>query len=97
MSAIDQCEPQVIDALRKSGWIVREQPYPIRRIGEKGYVYPHREDTAGVVVLARLAGDFIIIEEDTTDRKLVDSLLQQGISREQIILAYEGEAVSESS
>jgi hypothetical protein len=58
--------------------------------------YPTHKDTAGVVVLARIAHHKIVIEEDTTDKKLVDALLQQGLKREDIVLAYEGEAIPET-
>jgi hypothetical protein len=50
---------------------------------------------AGVVVLARIVGDMVIIEEDRTDRPLVDSLIHAGIPREKIICAYAGEPVPE--
>ncbi len=54
--------------------------------------YPTRTHEASlVVVLARVVGDKIIIEEDTTDKPLVDALMQKGILRENIILAYAGE------
>jgi sulfur carrier protein ThiS len=55
--------------------------------------YPVRHDVAGIVVFARIVGDQVIIEEDTTDKPLVDALMQQGIPREQIVLAYQGEPV----
>ena len=29
MPAIDQCEPQVIRAFEKDGWVIKEQPYTI--------------------------------------------------------------------
>ena len=64
----------------------RRQHYAIAIID-----YPERTEPADVILLARIAGDKIIIEEDVTDKKLVDALLQQGVSREQIVLAYEGE------
>jgi uncharacterized protein with ACT and thioredoxin-like domain len=53
--------------------------------------YPTRDEIASVVVMARIVGDKVIIEEDATDKKLVDALLQQGIPRDKIILAYAGE------
>ena len=53
--------------------------------------YPTREQPAGVVVLARILANKIVIEEDMTDKKLIDALLQRGISRGDIVLAYEGE------
>ncbi len=57
--------------------------------------YPKRQHTALVAVLARLVGDKIIIEEDNTDKPLLDALLQRGIPREQILLAYNGDIIPE--
>ena len=50
--------------------------------------WPEHRRSAGVVVLARVEGDHVIIEEDLTDRPLVDALVAAGISREQIILKF---------
>jgi hypothetical protein len=58
--------------------------------------YPTREDIALVVVLARVVGDKVVIEEDTTDKKLIDALLQRGIPRSQIVLAYAGEPIPDA-
>jgi hypothetical protein len=55
--------------------------------------YPARKWSAGVVVFARIEGGSIIIEEDNTDRPLVDRLMARGIPREKIVLAYAGETV----
>jgi hypothetical protein len=57
--------------------------------------YPQRETYASIVVLARVVGDQVIIEEDTTDKKLIDALIQRGIPRTQIVLAYAGESLPE--
>lgn len=46
-------------------------------------------------MIALLVGDKIIIEEDGTDKPLVDALLQRGVPRDQIILAYRGEQAPE--
>jgi len=56
---------------------------------------PIRKQEAGIVVLARLVNDKIIIEEDTTDRPLVNALIEAGIPREQIVLAYAGDSIPE--
>jgi hypothetical protein len=56
--------------------------------------YPERKRPARVVVQARVEGDRVIIEEDTTDRPLVDRLVAEGIARTKIVLAYLGEPVS---
>jgi hypothetical protein len=58
--------------------------------------HPLRKAMAGVVVLARIAAGHIIIEEDTTDKPLVDALLQRGVPRERIVLAYAGEPLPET-
>lgn len=58
--------------------------------------YPDRQDVAGVVILARLVGNIIVIEEDMTDKKLVHALMQRGIPRDQIVLAYDGEAIPDA-
>jgi hypothetical protein len=47
-----------------------------------------RRFKARVMVMARVVDDKVIIDEDTTDRPLVSELLQAGIRREKIVLAY---------
>lgn len=59
--------------------------------------YPTRDDYAMVVVLARIVDNTVVIEEDTTDKKLVDALLQRGIPRSQIVLAYAGEPIPDAA
>ena len=48
---------------------------------------------AGLIV--QLIDNQIVIDRDVNDKLLVDALLQAGIPREQIILAYAGEPVKE--
>jgi hypothetical protein len=48
---------------------------------------------ARVVVMARIVDDMVIIDEDTTDKPLVDALVKAGIPREKIVLLYAGEQV----
>jgi sulfur carrier protein ThiS len=38
----------------------------------------------------------VIIEYDGTDKPLLDALLQRGIPREQIVLAYQGEPIPDA-
>jgi len=45
------------------------------------------------VLVARIVGQQIVIEVDRHDKQLVDALLARGISDQQIILAYRGDAV----
>lgn len=53
-----------------------------------------RADT-GLVV--RIEGEYIVIDHDMNNKPLVDALVQAGIPREQIILAYAGEPVPETA
>ncbi len=46
---------------------------------------PRRNRPAAVVVLARVEDNKVIIEEDITDRPLVEALVKAGVPREQII------------
>jgi sulfur carrier protein ThiS len=47
--------------------------------------------------MARIVGNRVVIEEDMTDKKLVDALQQRGILRDQIVLAYEGEPIPDAA
>jgi hypothetical protein len=47
------------------------------------------------VILLRIEHELIIIERDQTDKSVVDALVQAGIPRQQIVLAYAGESVPE--
>jgi hypothetical protein len=49
-----------------------------------------------VLLMARIEGDLIIIEEDRTDKPLVEALMQRGIPCQQLILAYAGGALPEA-
>lgn len=53
--------------------------------------YPERSNFTGVVVMARIVGEMVVIEGDHTDKPLVDALLQRGIPRSQ--MAYAGEPI----
>jgi len=50
-----------------------------------------RSFPARIVVMARVVGDTVMIDEDTTDRPLYEELLRAGIPREKIVLLYAGE------
>lgn len=50
-----------------------------------------RKDKANVMVMARIIGDRVVIDDDITDRPLYVELMRAGIPREQIVLAYAGE------
>lgn len=49
-----------------------------------------------VGLLVRLTSQHIIIEYDMNNKPLVDALLQAGIARQQIILAYQGEVAPDA-
>ncbi len=57
---------------------------------------PEEEDPV-VMLMARVVDNTVIITTDITDRPLFEALVQLGVPREQIILAYEGEKVASVS
>ncbi len=58
---------------------------------------PVRKRKGAIVVLARVVGDRVVIDEDNTDRPLVDALVAAGIPRDKIALAYAGEPIPEGA
>lgn len=58
-----------------------------------GYLPNKRIVDAGLIV--RVVQERIVIERDVNDKPLVDALLQAGIPRSQIVLAYAGEPIEE--
>lgn len=52
---------------------------------------------AGVSLLVRLVGNTVVIEHDINDKPLVDALVQAGVPREKIVLAYAGEPVPKTA
>ncbi|MEM6283523.1 MAG: element excision factor XisI family protein [Chloroflexota bacterium] len=55
--------------------------------------YPLPEVKPALVLLARVVNSSVIIEHDSTDKPLYEALMQSGIPREQIALAYAGETI----
>lgn len=68
------------------------QSYVVISIGFDQKVHP-----AHPVVMARVEGDQVIIEADNTDNSLVEALMQAGVPREKIILAYMDEPLPQPS
>jgi hypothetical protein len=68
------------DSAEYSIVVISDADYPLERFTR-------------VMMMARIEGDSIIIEADTTDKPLYEGLMHAGIPREKIILAYAGERV----
>lgn len=56
-----------------------------------GQLRDQHEADAGLI--AHIENGFIVIDLDMNDKMLVDALIQNGIPRSQIILAYAGERI----
>jgi hypothetical protein len=76
--------------------------YPVLDDEHKTYVVviienkPSKEPP-GIVIMARVVGDIVVVDEDTTDKPLVDALMiNGGVPRDQIVLAYRGESLPDS-
>jgi len=52
---------------------------------------------SGVSLIVRIVDDIVIVERDQNDKIVMDALVQAGIPRSQIVLAYAGEPVPESA
>jgi hypothetical protein len=48
-------------------------------------------------LIVRIERDYIIIAQDMNNKPLVDALVQAGIPRNKIILAYKGEPIPEAA
>lgn len=87
---------EVEDYARGGGW--KEIAYPVSDTTRHHYTvlsipdYP-RPWHAAIIVAARIVDDFVVIDEDITDRPLWRELIRAGIPREKIILTYAGEQV----
>lgn len=80
-----------------AGHSINAKLYPI--FDEKQQIYvvlsvglDSKHQPARSVVMARIVGEYVVIEADTTDKPLFEALEDRGIPRSQIILAYAGEA-----
>jgi len=56
----------------------------------------HDQHIVDTDLIVRLRDDQIIIERDVNDKILADALMQAGVPRSQIVLAYAGEPVEET-
>jgi hypothetical protein len=54
-----------------------------------------KQEFTFVDLIVRIVGDFVVIIEDRNSHPVYEALLDAGIPREQIILAYAGEPVPE--
>lgn len=52
------------------------------------------EPVVNTGILARIESGLIIIERDMNDKQVVDALVQNGVPRDKIILAYAGETIA---
>lgn len=86
-----------VEDYAKGGWW-QAFSYPISDHARQHYAvlvipnYP-REEPVTVVVAARIVDDLVVIDEDITDRPLVNELERAGIPRDKIICAYSGEQI----
>jgi hypothetical protein len=74
------------------------QTYAVIIVPEDPKLKPERRNT-WIVVFARVVNDYVIIEEDSSlDKPLVDALMiNGGVPREKIVLAYKGEKLPDQA
>jgi hypothetical protein len=91
---------QVIEGYTGKGlngyaYLVSDPERAVFTVISVGYIKGQRLVDANLIV--RLVDDKIIIERDMNNKVLVNALVQAGIPRSQIILAYAGEPVPEAA
>ena len=55
------------------------------------------ETVVDIGLIARVVDGRVVIDRDVNNKPLVDALLQAGVPRRQIVLAYAGETVSDAA
>ena len=83
------------EGLNAQAYLVHDPTLDIYTVMSVGMVRQKRVTDANLIV--RLTANKIIIERDMNDKTLVDALVQAGIPRPLIVLAYAGEPVPESA
>ena len=83
------------EALNGFSYLTHNADRDVFTIVSVGEVRGERVVDMGLVV--RVVNGKIIIEHDVNDKTLVDALVQAGIPRSQIVLAYAGEPVEETA
>jgi hypothetical protein len=96
MSSIKEILQEVIaeyegKALNGYSYLTHNQAEDVFSVVSVGEFKGQRIVDMGLVV--RLVDNTIIIERDANDKPLVDALLQAGVPRENIILAYGNESL----
>ena len=82
-------------ALNGCSYLTSSADQQVFAIVSVGHVRGQHIVDTGLVV--RLINDRIVIERDVNDKPLVDALVQAGVPRAQIVLAYAGESVEEAA
>lgn len=81
------------EALNGYSYLTSSADQDVFTVVSVGNVRGERVVNTGLLV--RLVHEHIVIERDINNKPLVDALVQAGIPRGQIILAYAGESVPE--
>ena len=83
------------ETLNGYSYLTNSKDQQLFAIVSVGFVPGKRIVETGLI--APVIGEHVVIERDVNDKPLVDALTQNGMGRDQIVLAYAGEAVPELS
>lgn len=81
------------EALNGYSYLTSSDDQQVFTVVSVGQVRDKRIVETGLI--ARVIGGHIVIERDVNDKPLVDALMQNGLPRDLIVLAYAGETVPE--
>jgi len=83
------------EALNGYSYLTKSADDSVYTIVSVGHIQGRHFVETGLI--ARIIGRQIVIELDLNDKPLVDALLEAGVPRQQIVLAYAGEPLPAAS
>ena len=78
-----------------NAYFTRDDEHLVYAAIDIGAYPPGNKYYVNAYLVAHIADGYIVIDRDMNDKMLVDALIQNGIPREQIVLAYAGEHIPE--
>jgi hypothetical protein len=89
----DAVKGYAVKGLNSNAYLTVSPDENLLTVIDIGHIHGQRLVATSLIV--RIVNDQVIIEHDDNNKPLVDALVQAGIPRSKIILAYLGEAVPE--
>jgi hypothetical protein len=90
---IEQMQAYAVQGLNGKSYLTMNAEQDVLMVSSLSIQRQKRVTSVGLWV--RLVNDYVVIERDMNTKPLVDALVQAGVPRERIVLAYAGESTGE--